>query len=51
MIIPIGGVWRPGDSDLEDEPDTFFGQQKPEPDPKPSANESNFRQIFRYWTF
>ena len=47
MIIPIGGVWRPGDSDLEDEPDTFFGQQKPEqkpePEPKASANESNFR--------
>ena len=51
MTIPIGGVWRPGESDLEDEPDAFFGRPKPKPkptpDPEPSDNESNLPQLLR----
>jgi hypothetical protein len=33
MTIPIGGVWRPGDSDNEEETNFFFGKQ--------TDNESN----------
>jgi len=30
MTIPIGGVWRPGDSDNEEEEaNFFFGDSKP----------------------
>ena len=30
MTIPIGGVWRPGDSDNEEEDSNFFfGNTKP----------------------
>ena len=35
MTIPIGGVWRPGDSDNEEETNFFFG------DKKTTDNESN----------